>query len=683
MKKILKIYKNFKTKTNRSLDEIFSKNTNWTRVLGVLCLCLFIFSFIYDYISDLRYNFKTLLAIYIVVSFTIFFLLFILLEKIHKKIKNLNSNFLVFEILIIFGIYKIISACPDDFSDLQLLGLAFLLSLPFLFAYIGLRLLAGRKKVGYLFLFPNVLIISILLFFLFKDSFGARKDFSFDVKRGPYQVIFKDYESVKKTLDLRPYIKYSSSFKPKTARKLRDLINADKLSNAKLRGRIAYPKNLDKKDLKTAPLFVLVHGNHQMTTDSYRGYDYLLDYLASKGMIAVSVDEKVLNGFYEISLSDEMGARALMLLENIKYLVENPEGLDIPSISNDNAIYLAGHSRGAEAIMTAYNLNDLNKFPNKGSKNLDFKFNIRGLISIAGTHNQYDLGGKEILASNTDLLFVHGSHDRDLEDFEGLRAYKYSSLGPENFKAAVYLRGASHGMFNQLWQEKDQDYPEKFFIDGDGLLKRRTQENILKSLIFDFIDSSRHGRGENFGKKLLKTLDSTKAFCQFQKGPSKIINDYEEDYDIETASIGGRNKFKGFSSYYEFEKEDLGSGLYLESTASSSYETYLKNPIEFKELSLVIENLSLDGIEASLEVSDIYGESARLDLPDIKGPEKFYRSKIAYLKDDYDLKSIPISLSFSFEDFQRKNPLLKDEIRYVNLILHVGEIFLDDMAYKN
>ena len=71
------------------------------------------------------------------------------------------------------------------------------------------------------------------------------------------------------------------------------------------RGSIFYPAEDDGADqpfnrrlakLGRVPLVVCVHGNHDPSVPSFRGYDYFQTALARAGFIAVSVDENETNG---------------------------------------------------------------------------------------------------------------------------------------------------------------------------------------------------------------------------------------------------------------------------------------------------------------------------------------------------------------------------------------------------
>ena len=76
------------------------------------------------------------------------------------------------------------------------------------------------------------------------------------------------------------------------------------------------------------PLVLMVHGNHAMEDFSDPGYAYLGEHLASRGIVAVTVDENFLNGstadlanlptFEGLGLDEENDARAWLLLEHLR-----------------------------------------------------------------------------------------------------------------------------------------------------------------------------------------------------------------------------------------------------------------------------------------------------------------------------------------------------------------------------
>jgi len=106
------------------------------------------------------------------------------------------------------------------------------------------------------------------------------------------------------------------------------------------------------------PLALFVHGNHSPSENSTPGYVYLMELLASHGIIAGSVDCNFLNGFN----SGENDGRAIVHLEHVKqFRIWNQQaGHPLFGKIDMNRIMIVGHSRGGEAVGHASLFNPLN-----------------------------------------------------------------------------------------------------------------------------------------------------------------------------------------------------------------------------------------------------------------------------------------------------------------------------------
>ena len=78
-----------------------------------------------------------------------------------------------------------------------------------------------------------------------------------------------------------------------------------------------------------SPLKLIVHGNHDMEDCSDTGYGWIGEHLASRGMVAISMDENFLNSGYSDLLSSLQGGldretdtRDWLLLEHLHQLRE-------------------------------------------------------------------------------------------------------------------------------------------------------------------------------------------------------------------------------------------------------------------------------------------------------------------------------------------------------------------------
>jgi hypothetical protein len=154
-----------------------------------------------------------------------------------------------------------------------------------------------------------------------------------------------------------------------------------------LQGRVFLPEGEGR-----FPLVVLVHGQRSAETASERGFDYLAALLASRGAIAVSIDENFLNysladvlGGTSVDLAEDMDARAWLLLEHLRLWRgwSGESGHPLAGRVDTARIVLVGHSRGGEAAALAAVLNRLRAHPGHGGLVFDYGFSIRGIAALA------------------------------------------------------------------------------------------------------------------------------------------------------------------------------------------------------------------------------------------------------------------------------------------------------------
>lgn len=245
------------------------------------------------------------------------------------------------------------------------------------------------------------------------------------------------------------------------------------------------------------PLVLIVHGNHEMSAASDRGYLYLAELLASHGFIAVSIDENFLNnGWLDlIGNLDDSPARGWLLLEHLALWRKwnDTSGHIFHNKVDLQRIALIGHSRGGEAIAIAKIFNSLSRFPGDGNILFDYNFNIRALAAIAPVDGQYNPAGSRLKLKNVDYFVMQGSHDGDVRAFEGAAQYqriRFTEDAPYHFKSALYILGANHGQFNTVWGKKDAPLPSIAFFDLDGILPGDEQRRIAQVYLTAFLKAS-------------------------------------------------------------------------------------------------------------------------------------------------------------------------------------------------
>lgn len=332
-----------------------------------------------------------------------------------------------------------------------------------------------------------------------------------------------------------------------------------------MRGRVWYPAGG-----QNCPVLFIAHGNHEITTPSYLGYDYLGEYLASHGYVVVSVDHNACN-----MLSGENDARAVLLLEHIELLLNYNSSKENPlySVLDPDNIAIAGHSRGGEMVATAYLFNSYDHYPENAVIRFDYGFSIKSLIAIAPTVNQYKPADHSVTLEDVNYLLLHGSADRDVTKFMGMSQYENISFtgAGEHFKTALYIAGANHGQFNSLWGEHDASGMEAPLLNTESLLSEEEQQTVACLFIKVFLDVTLQGDEscrdlltdwEHYSAQLPETVY---VQCHEESGFS-VIADFEEDSELSTATMEGVVIHAGGVNLWTEELIDFA--------ARSSYDTH-------------------------------------------------------------------------------------------------------------
>jgi dienelactone hydrolase len=248
------------------------------------------------------------------------------------------------------------------------------------------------------------------------------------------------------------------------------------------------------------PLVLIVHGNHAMAEPSDPGYAYLGEHLASRGMIAVSVDENFLNGHaFEDPSMAEIPLRAWLLLKHLEaWRAWNATpGNPFYGQVDLERVALIGHSRGGEAVAHAA---EMNAHPtgniNAATGSEPFGFGIQGVVAIAPCDSRYKPAGQALALRNADYLLLAGGHDGDMNYLDGLGQYNRTTFSenPDGFKALAYLYRANHGNFNTVWGDADQGRFESLALNRKPLLSTEEQQQAAKVLITGFLEASLNDR---------------------------------------------------------------------------------------------------------------------------------------------------------------------------------------------
>jgi len=304
------------------------------------------------------------------------------------------------------------------------------------------------------------------------------------------------------------------------------------------------------------PLVLMVHGNHNMEEFSDAGYAYLGELFASRGSIAVSVDENFLNssfadllGGFDGGLKKENDARGWLLLEHLRLWREWNQTPDHPfhrKVDLDRVV-LIGHSRGGEAVAIAALFNRLPFYPDDARVAFDYGFGLRGVIAIAPSDAQYSPRGRPTVFRDLSYLVIHGGNDGDVQSYMGSAQYsriKFDSC-KDCFKAGFYLIGANHGQFNTDWGRDDLGDAWGRMLNLAPIMDPSAQRNAAEVLFGAFLEVVFNGRDEyrdflaNPATGLAWLGPETEFVNQYSAAGNTSIANFEEDDDVTTGSAPG------------------------------------------------------------------------------------------------------------------------------------------------
>ena len=299
------------------------------------------------------------------------------------------------------------------------------------------------------------------------------------------------------------------------------------------------------------PIALIVHGNHTAGNRSDLGYDYLGEFLASRGIIAASVDQNFLNGsaFFDMVFSSplqrENGVRGFVLLEHLRQWYEwnaDPTHIFYGRVDFQRTA-LIGHSRGGEAAALAAAFAQLRYYPGNGNVVFDYPFQINTVIAFAPTHRQYNPAGLEVTLSGVNYLVIHGGHDKDVSSFMGAGMYNQVDVTEYGIKARVWMHHANHGQFNSVWGGRDFPRPMHLVTHRRLIMPMYQQQQAAKVFIGAFLEATFHGRHEytalfrdfSHGAEWLPPALYVTAFAD---SSMFLLDSFDKGFDLTVSSSG-------------------------------------------------------------------------------------------------------------------------------------------------
>ncbi|MBR1693142.1 MAG: chlorophyllase, partial [Lachnospiraceae bacterium] len=522
----------------------------------------------------------------------------------------------------------------------------------------------------------------------------------------PEEMVEDDLEST--SADLEAYVDGYSGL----SAKYRELYLGYDIHNVPLAGRIWYPKRKEH-----CPVLFILHGNHDFTSQSYLGYAYLGEYLASHGYVVVSVDENFCNGNILGDLTEENDARAVLLLENIGEVLtyNKTEGNPLFGKIDEEKIAIAGHSRGGEAAAVAAYFNTLSRYPENGTISFDYQYAIQSVIAIAPTADQYRPMDRSTELKDISYLLLQGANDQDISVFMGLKQYNSIQFTKEKdcLKSYLYIAGSNHGQFNTEWGRYDIGYPLSRILNVKNLLLQEDQQQILQLFTKKFLDVTL--KGDQEGKSLFydvqayqSVLPETVYIQGYADSTCETVCDFEEDLDLTTGTMEGSVINTGYAEEwteklsrfttgtYHFDKKDYALSLKWKETYRSYVRVHFPS-FDATDKKLTFDILDMDNanvreeayraLNCTILLKDQNGRRAQTTLGEhctVYPPLPVRLSKLQFLfgeneyKHQFQTVLIPVS---AFEGEEGFDASAVTEIRFCFDKEKSGSIRLDDVGF--
>lgn len=368
--------------------------------------------------------------------------------------------------------------------------------------------------------------------------------------------------------------------------------------NVDVRATVRYPANVGGTGQPVAgtgryPLVVFLHGNHATCPCScshtcpkasripnHLGYNYLLDLLASRGFIAVSIDGFDVTCAGSIDMSD-YEARGRLVLRHLQKWKGwdagggSPWGTLFKNRVNMAKIGLSGHSRGGEGVVAAEYIN----------RTEGLGFGIKAVNAIAPTDQDPDIR----YVPQVPYFLLLAASDGDVSNLQGLRTYDRTSVEgilTQSEKTMGWVYGANHNFFNTVWTPGMGFSCASDDGTGDGRLGDSLQRLVGCQGILPFFRL--HLRGESGFRKMFRGevalggLGGVRMYWAYQHPVRREVDNFDAGNNPNTNSIGGAvTTTGGFSSFNEFNAGTAPlnfhstRGLLLAWNNNQTYETTL------------------------------------------------------------------------------------------------------------
>jgi hypothetical protein len=462
---------------------------------------------------------------------------------------------------------------------------------------------------------------------------------------------------------------------------------------------------------------------------SHRGYDYIMERLASQGIIAVSIDTAEIQhdqGLWNYDLRGRLTLKWLDILRDWNDNGTDPWGGIFQGKLDMNKVALSGHSRGGEGVVAAEHLNDTWPTPHS----------IVAMNAIAPT-DQNNLGGLTYVPDQSPYFVILGARDGDLDQMKGMRTYDRSyPQGAANRKdkmlATIY--GANHNYFNTIWTDSAAlgidnpwvsavDDGDNVIVPGEFVMTAADQRQAALTTIAAFfrrylqrdLDPSLDAYKEIFtGRVKPAAMLNDKVSWTYQDMERIAVDNFEQrPPDVGHNSLppppGGTTSNSGFSSvaeaWFNYDSSEYTTppalppkdnsfyhdtlGLRLSWTTAGTYETNLPGGLDvsaythltFRAAKKVTGPVTTGpGVNLFVDVEDGSGHRAHLPLR----TDQFDLIPHPYPRAVYSNQALLTSVRIPLRKFQQHNSDvdLTNLVKIIIMTQGSDEIGIDDIEFS-
>ena len=313
-----------------------------------------------------------------------------------------------------------------------------------------------------------------------------------------------------------------------------------------LNGKMYYPATsggVDKMvntDLAEYPLIIIAHGRHGGAPDSYLGYDYLGNHLASRGFVCASIP------LHQLSSGWRIHHRGVTILKHLESIIGGTTSdsviLNVRTRINTSQVGLLGHSRGGEGVVAAQNIHS-----SSGSAG----YHIRAVLSFSPTDgpnwSETSPGGGPY-DPGVPYLMIYGTRDGDLNGYAGNTGFRLHDRA-ERPRHLIAVYGGNHNFFNDNWGS-----------DGNPTITRTQQKNLAIAYVTPFFSNHLLGQqahAELFsGYTIPPAVNAVGTTMIFSDQPERWVNlTVDDSQDIPAGatsnSLGVANTSSGVITFAE------------------------------------------------------------------------------------------------------------------------------------